>query len=273
LSSILDNLPIGVWVLDAKSLTPGLANQIGRGLIKNLANPPENPTPEPKTDGAESEEQAQFCHADTDQPLAFSDLPFQLCADSGEPQRMEFDVLFAGQRRQSFDCVVAPLRKADGSHDSILAVFSDITAHKQVLQERLHIQGELIRTQAAALAERSTPLIPLSDRIMVMPIIGSIDSQRSAQIMDSLLLGINRTNARIAVLDITGVPMIDSSAALGILTAARAVNLVGAEVLLTGIRAEVAQTLVKLGIDLKGIVTFSTLQAGIAYAQKRWGTA
>jgi anti-anti-sigma regulatory factor len=84
--------------------------------------------------------------------------------------------------------------------------------------------------------------------------------------MDSLLQGIAANHAQIAIIDITGVPVVDSQVADALVRAARAVRLLGARVVLTGIRPEVAQTLVGLGIDLSGIVTRGSLQSGIAYA-------
>jgi anti-anti-sigma regulatory factor len=120
------------------------------------------------------------------------------------------------------------------------------------------------RTQAAALAELSTPLIPISEAVMVMPLIGSVDARRAQQVLETLLEGIGRTGADVAILDITGVPVVDTMVANGLIQAAQAARLLGATVMLTGIRPEVAQTLVGLGVDLRGIVTHSTLQSGIA---------
>ncbi len=101
---------------------------------------------------------------------------------------------------------------------------------------------------------------------MVMPLIGALDAQRTQQIMETLLHGISTSRAQVAILDITGVAVVDTQVANALLQAARAVRLLGAQVALTGIRPEVAQTLVGLGVDLGGIVTYSTLQSGIAFA-------
>jgi anti-anti-sigma factor len=263
LSSILDSLPLAVWVLDAQTLQRRLTNRLGAELAGQLADA--DPA------AAAQEGAARLCRPDSEAELTLADLPFARLRPHDEPQRMEVDVVHRSGSRQSLECIAAPLHKGDGQLGSIIAVFSDITERRQTGQERLRMQGELIHAQAAALAERSTPVIPLSDRILVMPIIGSIDTERAGQIMDSLLAAIGRTQARVALIDITGVPTVDSLAAGGLLNAARAVSLLGAQVLLTGIRAEVAQTLVKLGLELHGVVTCATLQAGIAYAQKRWG--
>jgi rsbT co-antagonist protein RsbR len=98
-----------------------------------------------------------------------------------------------------------------------------------------------------------------------MPLIGAFDSARAGQVLATLLHGIERSRARVAILDITGVPLVDTQVAKELLTAAQAVRLLGAQIVLTGIRPEVAQTLVGLGVDLSAIVITSTLQNGIAY--------
>jgi rsbT co-antagonist protein RsbR len=140
-------------------------------------------------------------------------------------------------------------------------------ALRQAEEERLKLQDEIIRMQAAALEQLSTPLIPISDDILVMPLIGTIDSQRAQKMTETLLQGLAMHRARAAILDITGVPVVDIEVAQGLLRAAQAARLLGARVVLTGIRPEVAQTLVGIGADLQGIVTYSTLQNGIRAAQ------
>ncbi|HEY1016606.1 MAG TPA: STAS domain-containing protein [Herpetosiphonaceae bacterium] len=128
---------------------------------------------------------------------------------------------------------------------------------------------ELQTTEArlrGMLEELSTPLIPLTQDIVIMPLIGTVDSQRAGQVMSNLLQGIAELRARYAIVDITGVLMIDTQVANALIGAAQAVRLLGATVILTGIRPEVAQLLVGLGVDLSGIVTSGTLQQGIAFA-------
>jgi anti-anti-sigma regulatory factor len=127
-------------------------------------------------------------------------------------------------------------------------------------------RDEIIRSQEAALRELSTPLIPLSDAVMVMPLIGAIDSKRAQQILEALLQGVAATRATTVILDITGVLVVDTQVANALVRAAQAVKLLGAGVVLTGIRPEVAQTLVGLGVDLRGIATLGTLQSGVALA-------
>ncbi len=151
----------------------------------------------------------------------------------------------------------------------------DVTARKEAdeaLRQSIRHE-EVIRAQSLALAELSTPLIPITDDIVVMPLIGALDAQRAQQATATLLSGITARRARVAILDITGVSVVDSRVADGLLRAARAVELLGAEVVLTGIRSDVARTLVGLGVDLDRVITRGTLQDGIAFAlrcSQRW---
>jgi rsbT co-antagonist protein RsbR len=145
-------------------------------------------------------------------------------------------------------------------------VTRDITADHEAEAERARLQEEIIRVQDATLRELSTPLLMVSDRVLVMPLVGAIDSRRAQQIIETLLEGITAHSADIAILDITGVLLVDTQVANALLRSAQAVRLLGAQVVLTGIRPEVAQTLVGLGANLGDIVTRSTLQSGIAYA-------
>ena len=99
-----------------------------------------------------------------------------------------------------------------------------------------------------------------------MPLIGTVDAQRAQRVLEVLLDGIARNGAHTAILDVTGVLVVDTMGANHLIRAAQAVGLLGAQVVLTGIRSEVAQTLLGLGADLSGIVTKGTLQNGIAFA-------
>jgi rsbT co-antagonist protein RsbR len=147
-----------------------------------------------------------------------------------------------------------------------IVLVRDISERKQIEAERARLQQAVINAQAAMLEELATPLIPVSDNIVIMPLIGSVDSQRTQQIMSVLLEGVEQRRARVAILDITGVTVVDTSVAHGMIQAAQAVQLLGARVVLTGIRPDIASTLVALGVDLSQIVIRSTLQNGIEYA-------
>jgi anti-anti-sigma factor len=153
-----------------------------------------------------------------------------------------------------------------GDQHRYIGIAHDLTERKREAEERARLQERIIQAQAATLAELSTPLIPISDQVMVMPLVGAIDSDRARQVQETLLRGIERSRARVAILDITGVPVVDTQVARSLVAAAQALRLLGARMMLTGIRPEVAQTLIELGVDLGDIVTQSSLQSGIAYA-------
>lgn len=161
-----------------------------------------------------------------------------------------------------------PILDADGNPQYLLGISEDITERKEaeIALRKSQMQEALIQAQAQALAERSTPCIPISDDVLAMPLIGTIDTHRLLQIMETLLHEISACRARIAIVDITGVAMVDTQVAHGLLQVAHAAQLLGARVVLTGIRPEVAQALVGLGVNLHNIITRSTLQEGIAYA-------
>lgn len=142
----------------------------------------------------------------------------------------------------------------------------DITDRRQAEIERATLQEQIITVQQSALRELSTPLIPIADEVIAMPLIGALDSLRAQQIMETLLEGIVAYQAGSAILDITGVKMVDTQVANALLQVTKAAKLLGTRVIITGIGAEVAQMLVHLGADLSGIVTRSNLQSGIAYA-------
>lgn len=164
-----------------------------------------------------------------------------------------------------------PLLDSEGQIVGVLGMYEDITEYKRIESERIMLQEQVIHAQQAALAELSTPLIPITDDVVVMPLIGAMDTQRTQRILNTLLEGVANTHARVAILDITGVAVVDTQIASVLVRAAQAVNLLGTQVVLTGIRPEVAQTMVGLGVDLKSIVTRGTLQSGIAYAVGQLG--
>jgi rsbT co-antagonist protein RsbR len=123
-----------------------------------------------------------------------------------------------------------------------------------------------VSLQKIALQELSAPLIPVFDNITVMPLVGTIDTERAKCIMENLLQGVVKHRAEVVLIDITGVPVVDTMVAHHIIQASEAVRLVGAKCLLVGIKPEIAQTIVNLGIDLSQIITKNSLQKGIETA-------
>ncbi|MBT2654617.1 STAS domain-containing protein [Bacillus sp. ISL-18] len=123
-----------------------------------------------------------------------------------------------------------------------------------------------ISLQRIALDELAAPLIPVFDDISVMPLVGTIDTERAKSIMENLLEGVVKNRSQVVLIDITGVPVVDTMVAHYIMQAIEAVRLVGAKCLLVGIRPEIAQTIVNLGINLNQVITKSNLQKGIMAA-------
>lgn len=177
----------------------------------------------------------------------------------------EYDLTIDG-KPMWFAANVSPM--PDGT---VFFTARDITARKQAEDALLEntLKEELIRAQATALSELATPLIPISDDVVVMPLVGLVDPRRIQEIMETLLKGITERRASVAILDVTGIRVMDAEVANGLIRAAQAAQLLGAQVVITGIRPDMAQRLVSLGSDLKGIITHGTLQSGIAFAMGR----
>ncbi|MFS0784401.1 RsbT co-antagonist protein RsbRA [Bacillus sp. 1P06AnD] len=125
-----------------------------------------------------------------------------------------------------------------------------------------------VSLQKIALQELSAPLIPVHEGITVMPLVGTIDTERAKQIMENLLNGAVKHRSEVVLIDITGVPLVDTMVAHHIIQAAEAVRLVGATCMLCGIRPEIAQTIVNLGINLNEVITKNSLKRGIEAALK-----
>lgn len=159
-----------------------------------------------------------------------------------------------------------PLRNAQGEIYAIGNILTDITVVKQAEHERQQMQQTIIEAQRAILRELSTPLMLIAPGVVAMPLIGTIDGARAEQILETLLEGISALQAETAILDITGVRVIDTFTAQTLLQAAQAAQLLGASVILTGISSEAAMTFVQLGFDARGIVTYGSLAEGIAAA-------
>jgi rsbT co-antagonist protein RsbR len=166
--------------------------------------------------------------------------------------------------------------------DEVISIIRDISEQKGleltlreseaklralVEQSERHAE-EVTRAQAEVIRRLSAPLIPINDRVLVMPLIGEINEERAARVIEALLEGISRRRAEVAILDITGLPSAQKGAADALVRCAKAARLLGAQVILTGIRPEVAQALLAIGADMAGVLTLGTLEAGISYAMR-----
>ena len=130
---------------------------------------------------------------------------------------------------------------------------------------------EVISRQQAELLELSTPVIKLWEGVLALPLIGTLDSARTQIVMESLLQRIVSTGSEIAIIDITGVPTVDTVVAQHLLKTVTAIRLMGADCIISGIRPQIAQTIVHLGVDLHGVITKANLADALSVALKRSG--
>jgi rsbT co-antagonist protein RsbR len=133
----------------------------------------------------------------------------------------------------------------------------------------LQTREDLIRRAQEDMLELSTPVVKLWDSILALPIIGTLDSARTQVVMETLLEAIVNTNSKVAIIDITGVPTVDTVVAQHLLKTVTAARLMGADCIISGIRPQIAQTIVHLGINLLDITTKATLRDAFALALER----
>ncbi|MDM8526793.1 PAS domain S-box protein [Anaerolineales bacterium HSG24] len=145
-------------------------------------------------------------------------------------------------------------------------IFTDITDRKNAETEQEQLQQEIIKAQQHAIQELSIPIIPVMDQIIIMPLIGSIDSMRASDLMRTLLAGISEYRAKVVILDITGVPIVDTGVAAHLDKTIQAARLKGARTIITGISDAVAETIIDLGIDWSNVETLRDLQTGLMVA-------
>jgi PAS domain S-box-containing protein len=155
--------------------------------------------------------------------------------------------------------IVTALRDSNGNLQGFGKVTRDLSERRA--------NEEQIRRQAQEIFEMAVvPVVQVWEGIVLVPLIGTLDSQRTQQLMERLLQRVTETGSPVAILDITGVPAVDSQTAQHLIETVAAVRLLGAEVILTGVRPSIAQTLVHLGIDLSHVMTRASLAAGLRMA-------
>ena len=187
---------------------------------------------------------------------------------SGKAQEFEETLPYFEEERHYLS-LKFPTYDESGALLGLGGIISDISVRKRREAEVLAEHQRIIEAQRDTLRELSTPLLPIAEGVLAMPLVGTLGPRRSQELLDTLLHGITKQRARIAILDVTGIRELDVEVAGALVTAARAARLVGAEVVLTGISPTVARTLVSLGTDLSGIKTLATLASGIAFALRR----
>lgn len=192
--------------------------------------------------------------------------------------------LTTASKERMYHVTIVPLFTEDNERNGSLMQLSDVSDYRAREQTLLRQNTELVASREqleAAMMEQqrlnetvrhmSLPIIPIAERIIVMPLVGVLDSNRALALSETLLRGIEQYNAKVALIDITGVPLVDSQVALSFVRAIEATRLLGAHVLLVGVRPEIAATLVNIGADVEHIETSATLQAGLLQALRLLG--
>ena len=173
--------------------------------------------------------------------------------------------------------IFSAIRRENSSDPA--ALFDEIWKSTQMVDKLALITADAFQTtrekfiarQQEELMELSTPVVKLWDGILALPIIGTLDSARTQVVMESLLQAVVQTNSRVAIIDITGVPTVDTLVAQHLLKTITAARLMGADCIISGVRPQIAQTIVHLGIDLAGVITKAKLSDAFALALQRTG--
>lgn len=226
---------------------------------------------------------------------------YPLCADIMTPGRNIRDILYIGIERGQFtlsdgedvETFVAmrmahfrgdgnQIHRLDGDRwvraidrptrsGGVVGIRTDVTELRKMEElSRTNVEQEaMIKAQAGLLSELSTPLLRISATTLLMPLIGALDSQRARRVVEHLLNAVEAQRTSLVILDITGVPIVDTQVANLLIQCARAVRLLGARMVLTGIRPDVAETIVTLGVDLSMLTIRGSLQDGVREALKR----
>lgn len=184
-----------------------------------------------------------------------------------KPLEFEDFMEWEGRLVSSFT-VKFPLFDEQGSVYGVCSISLDVTERRQAEEENRKLQEEIIHVQKAALRALSTPLIPIARGVLAMPLIGEIDQSRARQVLETLLRGVAESRARIAILDVTGVTNAGPEVIEGLIQSARAVGLLGARVVLTGVQPDMARLIASLSEGLGNIVPLGTLESGIAHAMR-----
>lgn len=171
-----------------------------------------------------------------------------------------------------WDTWFVPVRDARGEPDGVISISLDATQSTQ-RENELRNKLDLIEKQQKVIRDLSTPIIEVWDKVLTLPMVGVVDSVRISEVMDNLLTAIVNKDARFAILDLTGVDAVDTRTAGYIIEMIKAIRLLGAEGIVTGIRSNVAQTMIALGLDLSGVTTVGNLRAGLKLCMRRMAAA
>jgi rsbT co-antagonist protein RsbR len=169
--------------------------------------------------------------------------------------------------------LVCELSQSPADLAACLTAVDDVLDRLSLLTFEAYVEAreKIITRQSLSLMELSTPVIRLWDQVLILPLIGVIDTLRARQFTERLLEAITRYEATVTIIDVTGVPVLDTSVARHIMKTVDAAQLLGTRIVMTGISPEGAQTLTKLGVSFAGVVSRATLRAGVAEALKMIG--
>lgn len=180
---------------------------------------------------------------------------------------------------EGFHARLPPLDETDpfgvlyGAINETIDALTELRARSQLYQRELAEKVEMIERQRAAIRDLSTPIVELWEKVLCLPVVGIMDTLRTAEVTNTLLEAIVERSASCIIIDITGIEVMDTGTADHFLRMARAVRLLGAECLLTGIGPEIAQTVVQMGVDLSGVTTHRSLRDALMwYLSKQSGT-
>ncbi|HEY0132879.1 MAG TPA: STAS domain-containing protein, partial [Nannocystis sp.] len=258
LSALFEHLPVGVSLMRGDTGAVEFVNPAGLAALGQ-----ELPSEGIEVTGA------QIYVAGESEPLTPERFPVNIALRTGQRVRTELEMVSPSGTRRIFDATAVPIKAGEDGVVRALMLFHDLTYVRQAERERFAAQEQLLRMQSAALLERSTPLIPVREDVLVMPLIGSIDPERGRQILETLTHLGGRTHVRTVILDLTGVRSVDTASASALINAAMAVRLRGVRPLLTGIQPAVAATLVSLAVDFGSLEVFASLQDAVAQATRR----
>ncbi|XXX72858.1 PAS domain-containing protein [Sorangium sp. So ce134] len=261
LQLVIDTVPDPIFVKDRRhrwiACNPGFCTLIGQSYGDLIGR--SDPDYWPK-------EQADLF-------WSYDDLVF----NSGEPSENEEQATGADGVTRTIWTRKFPMKNARGEVVGLCGLITDITDLKRRHMEAERMAAEnreqraIIDAQAALLDRMAMPVIQIWQGILLMPLVGEINDRRAAQALESMLVAIGQRGAEFVILDITGVPVIDTAVARHLVRAVQAAELLGCRSVMVGVGPEIAMTLVGLDIDFSRITTQGTLQGGLAYAMSRLG--
>jgi rsbT co-antagonist protein RsbR len=190
---------------------------------------------------------------------------------SGEPLSFEERLEHEDGSVSFHRTIKIPFEVLDTGKPAVLGIAMDITELKEAEAERARLQQAVIDAQQEVIRELSTPIIPIMEGIIIMPLVGSFDTARARDATRALLAGITQYRAKVAIIDITGVSVVDTGVASHLDKTIQAARLKGTHTIVTGISEAVAETIVDLGIDWSNIETLTNLQTGLKAAIHKIG--